>query len=57
MYYNKETQVMVNNLVNDFYTRFILKIDSLPHNLVLLLDISKTFFNNLRPEFTEFLIL
>ena len=41
---------MFNQLVNDFYTRFLFKIDALPQDVALPLDISATFFNNLSPE-------
>ena len=27
-YYDKENQVIINQLVNDFYTRFLFKIDA-----------------------------
>ena len=30
MYYDKETRVMVNWSVNEFYTKFLLKIDAFP---------------------------
>ena len=35
-----------NQLVNEFYTRFLLKIDIIPQDIVLLLDIDTTFFKN-----------
>ena len=38
--------VMVNQLVNGFYTRFLFKIGSLPQDVVFPLDIAATFFNN-----------
>ena len=49
MYFNKETQVMGNQSVNEFYTWFLFKIDALPQDVVFTLDIAATFFNNLRP--------
>ena len=47
MYHNKETWFMVNQSVNDFYTRFLFNIDSLPHDELFPLDMSETFFNKL----------
>ena len=41
---------MINQSVNEFYTRFFFKIDSLPQEVGFLLDISATFFNNLSPD-------
>ena len=35
IYYDKENQVVINNLVNEFYTRLLFKIDTLPQELVL----------------------
>ena len=55
-YYNKETRVIVHQSVNEFYTRFLFNIDTLPQDLVLSLDISATFFNNLIPGVRELLI-
>ena len=40
---------MVNQLVNEFYIRFLFKIDSPTKDVELLLDIATTFFNNLIP--------
>ena len=54
--YDKETQVMVNQLVNEFYTRFLFKIDALPQDLISLLEISATFFKNLSIKVRELLI-
>ena len=56
MYYDKETQVTVNQSVNDFYTWFIFKIYAIPQDVVLLLDTAATFFKNLSPEMRELLI-
>ena len=56
IYYDKENQVMSNQLVNYFYTRLLFKIDVLSQEVVFLLDISTTFFNNLRPDDRNFLI-
>ena len=50
MYYDRETQVMVNQSVNDFYTHFLSKIDAFSQDVVFPLDISATFFNNLSPD-------
>ena len=55
-YYDKENQAMINKLVNEFYTRFLFKIDTLLQEVELLLDIAATFFNNLIPDIREFLI-
>ena len=48
---------MVNQSVNDFYTRFIFIIDALPHKLVFPLYIAATFSKNLSHKVSEFLIL
>ena len=56
VYYDKETRVMVNQSVNEFYTRFLFKIDAIPQEVALPLGISATFFNNLSPKVREFLI-
>ena len=56
MYYDKETRVMVNQSVNEFYTLFLFKIDALPHDAVLTLGIAADFFNKLIPDIREFLI-
>ena len=56
VYYDKDNHIMINQLVNEFYTRFLFKIDSLPQEVELPLDITKTFFNNLSPDVREFLI-
>ena len=53
---DKDTRFMVNYSVNDFYTRLIFKIDALPHNVVLPLEIDEIFFNKLSPDVREFLI-
>ena len=47
MYYDKENQDMINQSVNEFYTRFLFKIYALPQELGFLLDIAATFFVNL----------
>ena len=56
MYDDKETQVMVNQSVNYFYSRFFFKIDAIPQDVVLPLDIVSTFFNNWSTNIKEFLI-
>ena len=48
---------MVNQSVNEFYNRFVFKIDALPQDIVLQLDIAAIFFNNLSTRVREFLIL
>ena len=56
MYYDKETQIMVNQSVNEFYTQFLFKIDAQPQDVVLLVDIVTTFFKNWSPDMREILI-
>ena len=56
MYYDKDNQVMINNLVNEFYTRFLFKIYALLQEVGSPLEISATFFNKLSPDVREFLI-
>ena len=56
IYYDKKNQVMINQWVNEFYTRFLFKIDALPQEVGFLLDIATTFFKNLSPGFRGFLI-
>ena len=46
---------MVNHSENEFYTRFLFKIDALPQDFTFPLDVSGTFFNNLSPDVREFL--
>ena len=48
---------MANQSVNNLYTRFFFKIDSLPQDVAFPLEFSSTFFNNLSPNVTELLIL
>ena len=55
-YYGRETRVMFNHLINDFYTRFLFKIDVIPQDVAFPLYISATFFNYLIPDCREFLI-
>ena len=47
---------MANQSVNLFYTQFLFKINALPQNVVLPLEIAVTFFNNLGPDVRELLI-
>ena len=56
IYYDKYNQVIINQSVNEFYTRFLFKIYALPQEVELPLDIAVTLFNNLRPDVREFLI-
>ena len=56
VYYDRETRVMVNHSVNEFYTRFLFKIDAPPQDVAFPLDIDATFFNNLSPNGIELLI-
>ena len=50
VYYEKDNQVMINQLVNEFYTCFLFKIDALPQEVGFLLDTATAFFNNLSPD-------
>ena len=56
MYYDKENQVIINHSVNEFYTRFLLKIDVLLQEVGFPLDIASKFFHNLSPGVRDFLI-
>ena len=56
MYYDKENQVMINQSVNEFYIRFIFKIDTLPQEVRLPLDIAGTLFNNFSHDVRDSLI-
>ena len=50
MHYDRETRVMVNQSVNEFYTRFLFKIDALPQYVASPSDIAATLFNDLSPD-------
>ena len=50
VYYDKDTLVMFNQSVNDFYIHFLFKIVAFPQDVVFPLEISETFFSNLIPE-------
>ena len=56
MYYDRNIRVMVNHSVNEFYIRFLFKIDALPQDVAVTLYIAATFFKNLSPDVREFLI-
>ena len=56
MYYDRETQVLVNQSVNEFYTCSLFKNDTIPQDVSFPLDIAATFFKNLSPHVREFLI-
>ena len=56
MYYDKETRIMINLLVNYFYTQFLFEIDALPQDIFLPQDITANFFNNLSPNVRKFYI-
>ena len=56
IYYDKETRVMINQSVNEFYIRFLFKIDTLSQYAVFLLDIAANFSDNLSLEVIELLI-
>ena len=47
---------MVNQSVNEFYTRCLLKIESLLQEVVLLVDIDANFLKKLSPGIRELLI-
>ena len=56
IYDDKETQIMFNKSVNEFYTRILFEVDSLPHDVTYPLDISSTLFNNSSTVVREFFI-
>ena len=56
MHYENEIQVMVNQLVNEFYTWFLFNIDSLTQGDIFLLETAAIFFENWSPKVCEFLI-
>ena len=56
MYYEKDNQVMINQSVNERYTRFLFKIKALLQEVGFPLYISAKSFNNLSPDVREFLI-
>ena len=47
MYHDRETRIMANQSVNEFYTLFLFKIDAPPQDVAVPLDIATTFFKNL----------
>ena len=47
---------MVNQSLNEFYTRFLFKIDALPHYVGFPLESYATLFNNLITGVRELLI-
>ena len=47
---------MINQSVNDLYTRSLFKIDALTQSEGFLLNISETLFSKFRPDVREFLI-
>ena len=56
MYYDRDTRGMVNQSVNEFYTRFLFNIDALPQDVAFPLDINATLFNNVSTNVIELLI-
>ena len=56
MCYDRDTHVIVNQSINEFYTRFLFKIGGLPQDAVFPLDIAANFFNNLSPNIREIFI-
>ena len=56
IYYIKETRVVFNQSVNEFYTRFLFKVNSLLQDVMFPIDIAATFSNNLSTDVKEFLI-
>ena len=55
MYGDKETWVVVNKSVNEFYTWLPFKIDALPQGAAFPLDNAAILFNNLIPGVRELL--
>ena len=51
MYYDRETWIMFNKSIN----KILFKIDSVPQDFILPLEIAATFFNNLSPKIRELL--
>ena len=47
---------MVNQSVNESCNRFLFKINTLPKDVVFLLDMTANVFNNFSPDVREFLI-
>ena len=47
---------MINQSVNEFYTRFLFKIDVLPQNVAFPLNVAAAFFNNLSTKVRDLLI-
>ena len=47
---------MVNQLVNEFYTWFLFKIDAISKDVASPLEIDSTLFNNLSPNVLYLLI-
>ena len=47
---------MVNQLVNEFYTQSLLKVDALPQDVGLPFYIATTLLNNFIPDVREFFI-
>ena len=47
---------MVNQPVNEYYTRFLFKSDALRQDVAFPLEIYATFFKQLSPNVKEFLI-
>ena len=41
---------MIKQLVNKFNTRFLIKIDSIPHDDMFPIDIAEAFFNTVSPN-------
>ena len=56
MYYDKETWVVVNLSVNEFYTRFLFRIDALQHDSAFPLGITANFFKKFITDVRELLI-
>ena len=56
MYYDKYIWIMIDQSLDEFYTRFLFKNDLLPQEIILPLGIAATFINNFIPEVREFLI-
>ena len=55
-HFYRETCVIVNKSVNEFYTRFLFKIYSIPQDFAFPLEITATFLKKSSPGVREFLI-
>ena len=56
MYSFRETHIMFNKSVNEFYTQLLFKIDAIPQDFSFPLDIDANFFNKISPNIRELFI-